>query len=59
MNYKVNLFETEIVRYTWIVEANNQAEAIAKAKSGDGGLLGKNFISGEITDQESIEEWEE
>ena len=57
--YKVQLLETEVVRYTWIVEAGDPDDAIAKAGIGDGDLLDKDFICGEVADVESVEEWQD
>ena len=57
-SYKVQLLETEVVRYTWLVEADNPDDAITRAGTGDGDLLDKDFIWGEATDVESVEEYQ-
>lgn len=52
--YIVALLETEVHRYQWAVEANNEMHAIAKALEGDGELLSKDYIRG--TDESTIVE---
>ena len=56
--YKVQLLETEVVRYTWLVDADDPDTAADEANVGNGDLIDKEVVYGEITDLESIEEWQ-
>jgi len=56
--YKVQLLETEVVRYTWLVDADNPDTAADEANVGNGDLIDKEVVYGEITDLESVEEWQ-
>ena len=56
--YKVSLLETEVVRYTWLVDADNPDTAADEANVGNGDLIDKEVVYGEITDLESVEEWQ-
>jgi len=56
--YKVQLLETEVVRYTWLVDADDPDTAADEANVGNGDLIDKEVVYGEITDLESVEEWQ-
>ena len=56
--YKVQLLETEVVRYTWLVVADDPDTAADEANVGNGDLIDKEVVYGEITDLESVEEWQ-
>jgi len=56
--YKVQLLETEVVRYTWLVDADNPDTAADEANVGNGDLIDREVVYGEITDLESVEEWQ-
>jgi len=56
--YKVQLLETEVVRYTWLVDADDPDTAADEANVGNGDLIDKEFVFGEISDLESVEEWQ-
>ena len=56
--YKVSLLETEVVRYTWLVDADDPDTAADEANVGNGDLIDKEVVYGEITDLESVEEWQ-
>ena len=56
--YKVQLLETEVVRYTWLVDADDPDTAADEANVGNGDLIDREVVYGEITDLESVEEWQ-
>ena len=56
--YKVQLLETEVVRYTWLVDADDPDIAADEANVGNGDLIDREVVYGEITDLESVEEWQ-
>jgi len=56
--YKVQLLETEVVRYTWLVVADDPDTAADEANVGNGDLIDREVVYGEITDLESVEEWQ-